>query len=235
MDVDSVLATAPVKDNSGNCLKREDARRSKPFGFTLIEFAVVLAIISLMITLTAKGNELLLNSTVKLLSFDFNNIQLAINNYRDKFHTLPGDDRNASAHLPSVGVTVNNGNGNSIINGNWNAVSGESYYLWQHIRLAGLMQGTTDTNANDYIPRNTLGGALGVSDTASPPIPGLKGEYIICSDHIAGRLVKQLDHSMDDGNTASGMMMASNPTYGGTAINTGDISDSARYLVCMGV
>jgi prepilin-type N-terminal cleavage/methylation domain-containing protein len=210
-------------------------RCNKQSGFTLIEFAIVIAIISLMITLTAKGNELLVNSTVKILSFDFNNIQLAINGYRDKFRALPGDDRKATAHLPVTGVAVNNGNGNSVINASWNAVSGESYFLWQHIRLAGLMQGTTDTNANDYIPRNTTGGALGVSGAAFSPIPGLKGEYIICSDHIAGRLVKQLDLSMDDGNTASGMMMVSNPTYGGAAINTADINEGARYLVCMGV
>jgi len=209
-------------------------RRSEQSGFTLIEFAIVMLIISLMITLTAKGNELLNNTTVKMLTFDFHNIQLAINGYRDEFHALPGDDRRASAHLPDTGAPVTNGNGNSIIGGNWNSTSGESFNLWQHVRLAGLMQGSTDTNSNGYIPRNASGGALGVSGIATSPIPGLKGEYVICSDHIPGRLVKQLDLAMDDGDTASGSMRVSASTTGGAAVHTNDIIDGDSYLVCLG-
>ena len=209
-------------------------RRSEQSGFTLIEFAIVMLIISLMITLTAKGNELLNNTTVKMLAFDFHNIQLAINSYQDEFHALPGDDRKASAHLPDSGVSINNGNGDSIIGGSWNSTAGESFDLWQHVRLAGLMQGSTDEGSHNYIPHNASGGALGVSSSSASPIPGLKGEYVICSDHIPGRLVKQLDLAMDDGDTAFGSMRVSASTTGGAAVHTNDIIDGGSYLVCLG-
>lgn len=199
----------------------------------MLEVAIVMAIIGLMTGLIIKGQEFVLNSRVKSLADDFRSIQTALYGYQDKFRALPGDDRNASVHLPAAGTPVLNGNGNEIINGHWNSRSGESFNLWQHVRLAGFIQGTADISLDAYVPLNTSGGNVGVAESIATPIVGLKGSFIICSDNITGKLVKQLDLTMDDGDTALGAMMAANATVGGYRIATHNIDEKGYYLACL--
>lgn len=214
------------------------------FGFTLIEIAIVLVIIGLLLGGVLKGQELINSAKVKNLAGDFRNIPLFIYGYQDKFRALPGDDANVSNHVnggtnctPAAANLCATGNG--IIDGPWNAsaAASESFVFWQHVRLAGLAPGTTDTSAADYLPRNAVGGAMGVTNMTNTAIAGLKGSYIICSDSISGKFAKQLDITLDDGNTATGSMMitAVGTAIGGAAIPTGNIVDDMPYLVCMGV
>lgn len=65
----------------------------------------------------------------------------------------------------------------------------------------------------------------------------IRGTYLICSDNIAGKFAKQLDITLDDGNTAGGMMMAvpTGSALSTSATATASIDESALYLVCMGV
>jgi len=116
-----------------------------------------------------------------------------------------------------------------------NTVASESYVFWQHIRLAGLADGSTDTSSGDYIPRNAFGGQIGI--TSASPIIGLKGTYIFCSDAIPGKLAKQIDVELDDGNTATGYMQAveAGTTTPSNPVQTANIVDNNRYLVCMSV
>lgn len=203
-------------------------------GFTLIEIAIVLVIIGLLLGGVLKGQALIDSAKVKNLAEDFRNVPVFIFTYQDKYKALPGDDVNAAAHLSgATAATTPAGTlGNGAINGNWNSgtATDESYLLWQHIRLAGLTQGATNTAATNYLPKNTLGGALGVSSTT--PITDLKGAHFVCSDAISGAFAKQLDVSLDDGNTATGGMMTAALGTGGAAIAAP--VDATTYLVCMG-
>jgi hypothetical protein len=83
-----------------------------------------------------------------------------------------------------------------------------------------------------------VGGTIGVTNSlaANSPITGIKGTYVVCSDGISGKFAKQLDTTMDDGNTATGSLMvtASGTASGGTAVATTAIVDDQTYLVCMG-
>ena len=215
-------------------------------GFTLIEIAIVLVIIGLLLGGVLKGQELINSAKVKNLATDFRNIPVYIYGYQDKFKALPGDDKAATTH---VGAT-NNGNGNGVIDGNWNdpntGTTSEAVNFWQDVRLAGLAAGPTVITDAAYIPTNAVGGIIGIqSGTASvtaTPINAtagatpIRGSYIICSSGILGKFVKQLDTTMDDGNPATGSMMAGVATAVGapmTAATT--IDDAATYTVCMGV
>lgn len=204
----------------------------KQQGFTLIEIAIVLVIIGLLLGGVLKGQELINSAKVKNLATDFRNVPVFIYGYQDKFKALPGDDLTATTH---VGSTATNGNGNGIIDGNYNATTGESFNFWQQVRLAGLAPGPTDTAALDYIPKNAVGGIIGITNAAASPITGLKGSYIICSNGISGKFAKQLDITLDDGATDTGSMMVSTVTTGGAPKATGTIVDDTTYLVCMGV
>ena len=208
--------------------------QKKQKGFTLIEIAIVLVIIGLLLGGILKGQELINSAKVKNLATDFRNIPVFIYGYQDKFRALPGDDIAATTH---AGATATNGDGDGIIEGNYNATTtaSESFNFWQDVRLAGLAAGPTVTTAADYIPRNAVGGKIGITNAAATPITGLTGSYIICSDAIPGKFAKQLDITLDDGQTNTGSMMVSTAGTGGAPIAAATIVDDTNYLVCMGV
>ncbi|NBO10621.1 MAG: prepilin-type cleavage/methylation domain-containing protein, partial [Methylophilaceae bacterium] len=151
---------------------------------------------------------------------------IQIYSYQDKFRALPGDDKAATA----------DGNGNGLIEGAWNAASGEAFNFWQHIRKAGLATGSTNTGDVNYTPKNTEGGRIGVQSNPNNTIANMSGSYAVCSDGVLGKFAKQLDTSLDDGDTATGNLMAASLVSGTaatTAVATSSISDSTKYTVCM--
>jgi len=137
-------------------------------GYTLIEIAMVLAIIGLLLGGIVKGQELINNTKVKNLAADFTNIPISIYGYQDKFHSYPGDDAAATIHLTApTGIIIQPGNGNGTINGNWNDTitqNSESFNFWQQLRLGGFYQGPIDTTDPRYIPTNAVGGKIGVTN-----------------------------------------------------------------------
>jgi prepilin-type N-terminal cleavage/methylation domain-containing protein len=202
-------------------------------GFTLIEIAIVLVIIGLLLGGVLKGQELINSAKVKNLASDFKNVPVFIYGYQDKFKALPGDDARAISHV----AATTNGNGDGLINGGWPAAT-ESLNFWQHVRLAGLAPGPTNTADPDYIPQNAVGGNIGVTRAADSPINNLRGTYIVCSGSIAGKFAKQLDTTLDDSNTETGsMQVAANTATTAAKANataTAAIVDDDTYLVCMG-
>lgn len=220
-------------------------------GFTLIEIAIVLVIIGLLLGGVLKGQELINSAKVKNLAGDFKNIPVFIYGYQDKFKALPGDDAKATTNLPSPAATCTPPSatcalGNGVIDGQWSDATNasESYMFWQHVRLAGLAPGATDPAVPaTYVPQNATGGKVGIQSgsTTAPPMKDknlapIRGSYIICSDAILGKFVKQLDTTMDDGVTDTGSMLAMKTyTFGGTADAPGTIDDAASYTVCMGI
>jgi prepilin-type N-terminal cleavage/methylation domain-containing protein len=217
--------------------------KSQQSGFTLVEIAIVLVIIGLLLGGILKGQELINSAKVKNLANDFRVIPTYIYAYQDKFKALPGDDPQATTHLTcGTGTSVcTNGNGNGVIDGNWDATTGESFQFWQQVRYANLAAGATATDDPTYIPQNAVGGKLGItSATTGQTVAGITGTYIVCSSSILGKFAKQLDIQMDDGNTATGSMRTVGDGTGalvdtaGTAVATGGVDDSKSYQVCMG-
>lgn len=213
-------------------------------GFTLVEIAIVLVIIGLLLGGVLKGQELINSAKVKNFATDFRNIPLFIYGYQDKFKALPGDDAKVNDHLggaaTSAGVTllVPSGSavGNGRIEGSYNstAAGDETVAFWQHVRLANLASGATAFNdpATD-MPTNADGGRIGVQSTI--PITGMTGSYFVCSEAIQGKFAKQIDITLDDGNTAGGSVRVAAGPYGGTALTavaTTAIVDGQTYIVC---
>ncbi len=213
-------------------------------GFTLVEIAIVLVIIGLLLGGVLKGQELINSAKVKNFINDFKTVPLFIYGYQDKFKALPGDDANVTPHLGSAATTANvtllavtsTTRGNGRIEGNYNSSTGtdETVAFWQQVRLANLASGGTafTTPAND-MPTNADGGRLGIQSTA--PIKTMSGSYFICSDGIQGKLAKQIDITMDDGNTEVGSVRVAAGPYAGTeltAVATTAIVDGNTYIVC---
>lgn len=231
--------------------------KRKQSGFTLIEIAIVLVIIGLLLGGVLKGQELINSAKVKNLAGDFKNIPVFIYGYQDKFKSLPGDDAAVVAHLGATATLATTpgapaARGNGVIEGQWNyqAATDESALFWQHVRLAGLAPGETTVNiaaGNTYVPKNAAGGNIGVQSgsTTAPPMRDasgtpIRGSYVICSDGILGKFVKQLDTTMDDGNYGTGSVLAMKTyAFGGNADNQTTnlpvFDEAATYTVCMGI
>jgi prepilin-type N-terminal cleavage/methylation domain-containing protein len=229
-------------------------------GFTLIEIAIVLVIIGLLLGGVLKGQELINSAKVKNLATDFKNIPIYIYGYQDKYKALPGDqnqadlDANFGAAIASVCTPDTTASHcvthDGVIEGGWDAtdVADESYVFWQHVRLAGFSAGSTTLADASYRPTNAVNGFIGVTNAAQspvkvdaaavPPLAGIKGTYIVCSNAIPGKFAKQLDVTLDDGNTQTGsVQVVPAGTPSGTpvdAVATTAIVDDTTYLVCMG-
>lgn len=210
-------------------------------GFTLIELAIVLVIIGLLLGGVLKGQELINSAKAKNIAADLKNVQIFIYGYQDKFRAIPGDDANVATHVnggtlaTTPAATLNNAQ----INGAWDSVTptDESFLFWQHVRLAGFATGPTATNDAAYLPRNAESGRLGVQSlnngfvTIVDPIP-MTGLYVVCTENITGRLVKQIDTNLDDGNTATGSLRAVLPPAT-ASVATAAIVDGTAYTICM--
>lgn len=210
-------------------------------GFTLIEIAIVLVIIGLLLGGVLKGQELINSAKVKNLAGDFKNIPVYIYGFQDKYKALPGDDSSAQTHLAASGVAIVNGDGNGVINGpwfdaTWPGSPTESFQFWQQVRLAGFGPGSTTVSDSDYLPKNAVSGKIGVTNAAQSPISNLKGTYIVCSDSIPGKFVKQLDTTLDNGDTSTGsvQVVAAGQTTAGAALSNASVTDDTPFLVCMG-
>jgi prepilin-type N-terminal cleavage/methylation domain-containing protein len=216
--------------------------RNRLTGFTLIEIAIVLVIIGLLLAAVLQGQEMINSAKVKNLATDFRQIPVYIYSYLDRFRELPGDDPRVVANVTGTLATSPAGvQGNSVINGLWNSSTStdESFLFWQHVRLAGLAAGPTDIANPSYIPRNADNGIMGIQSnvgfvTITAPT-AMTGTYIICSEGILGKFVKQLDVTLDDGETSTGSVRAVLQSAPGTAVLSTAIADANSYIVCMGI
>ena len=209
----------------------------KQAGFTLIELAIVLVIIGLLLGGVLKGQELINSAKVKNMARDFQNIQVYMYGYQDRFKVLPGDDHNAAAHVG--GTNPANGTQNGVIQGAWNTLvdGDETCAVWEHIRRANLAPGSTAISCaanNTYQPRNADGGIIGIQSvsTGVPELTGLTGAYVVCSAGILGRYASQLDTTLDDGVGNTGVVRVA---VAGAAASTGVAApvEGTTYMVCM--
>lgn len=224
-------------------------------GFTLVEIAIVLVIVGLLLGGVLKGQELIASAKVKNLIADFNGISVMVYGYQDKYRGFPGDqnvnqlkanfgttDGSPTGTAKASEATPTTGLNNGRLDGKWDAKGGtaETEVFWQHVRLANLASGPTEMSNASYYPTNADGGRIGIesglTDTGlpAPPIAGMTGAFFICSANIQGRYAKQMDTTMDDGNSATGSVRVIKTTdsHGASAVATPSIEDGALYIVC---
>lgn len=113
-------------------------------GFSLVELSIVLVILGLLVGGILAGQSLIRAAELKGVLRDVRKYSTAVAAFQDKYRGLPGDLVNATSFWTSGTV---NGNADSYINGPQNDLTGdylskyEGPLAWQHLALAGLVEG----------------------------------------------------------------------------------------------
>ena len=219
------------RNHSGVGMKKQQQ------GFTLIELAIVLVIIGLLLGGVLKGQDLIASAKAKNMIADFKNAQIFIYAYQDRYRALPGDDAGVVTHVSGATLATTGGTvGNGRIEGQWDSatVTDESALFWQHVRLAGLASGSTATGNADYFPKNSEAGRIGVQSAGAgfDEIAGMTGTYVACSANIPGKIAKQIDISLDDGETSTGSVRARDANNA-SGVTAASVVEGSPYTVCM--
>ena len=207
----------------------------KQQGFTLVEIAIVIAIIGLLIGGVLKGQEMITNTKLKRIESDNANIMMAIFSYQDRYRQLPGDDSDASNRFSLYTDGINdpapaniNGNADGRIDGNWLvSPNAESANIWKHLRAANLINGGGD---DDSQPINAFGGKIGLRDGSL-----LINGHTLIFGSIDGPVAKILEDRIDDKIPSSGRIQSDLTAAlmdGSSASSAGaSYQDSERYFV----
>ncbi len=117
-------------------------------GFTLVELSIVLVILGLLVGGVLAGQSLIRAAELRAITTEKTNYVIALNAFKEKYFALPGDMANAFAFWgagcgtdtadPAVGC---NGDGSGRI---VNSGAGEHLKVWEHLSLAGLIEGNFD-------------------------------------------------------------------------------------------
>lgn len=112
----------------------------KSYGFSLVELAIVIVIISIIVAGVLAGQAVVNSAQLRKLYSDFVDKEIAVNAFYSKFDYLPGDFPSAyslwGTSCNAVQATCD-GDGDGLVEDN----NGEWLAGWRHLSLAGLVKG----------------------------------------------------------------------------------------------
>ena len=217
---------------------------SRKSAFSLVELSIVLVILGLLTGGILGGQSLIRAAELRSVSTQYNQWMTATQTFRDKYLALPGDMINATAFWGdqatgtaacSDGAVADgtpgtcNGNGDGTWGGGAGATA-ESLRAWQHLSLAGLVEGNyqgyltggTSMPVGTVVPRAKIGNNAGweflVRTTAGNVIYGYEGDILLLGSEsvMPGNLwnpvlrpeeVWNIDTKIDDGRPGLGIML----------------------------
>jgi type II secretory pathway pseudopilin PulG len=206
-------------------LERDMKKLRTQFGFSMLELAVAIAVAGLLIGGVIAGRQLMDSGKATSVVSDTEEVQRAVAQFVKTYNAMPGDMQNASTRLGSFpgGIPATfNGNGNGEIDNN-----DERQAVWQHLALAGLIKGQYDptaTTPGTGLKTSKFGRDVGMQ------VQLVGNQVMIEHSRFEGGTgghgfltpeeARRLDQKYDDGNPATGRMMALNGT-GGTCLSGG--------------
>jgi prepilin-type N-terminal cleavage/methylation domain-containing protein len=217
--------------------------------FSLIELSIVLVILGLLTGGILAGQSLIRAAELRSISADYTRYSTATYSFRDKYFGIPGDLTNAvrfwgvrpgattgnesSCHtLIFIYTGTCNGDGNgALVNTVNEAVCPERFLFWQHLALAGLIEGkysgaTTNTSTcamlgGQNVPNAKLNTTWSVSwglpvnggsdpeffERTPPTANFMRIGYVLTAAEVWN-----IDQKMDDGKPALGKVFINKRT-----------------------
>lgn len=187
--------------------------KNKEKGFTLIEIAIVLTIITLLVGGILKGQELITNTKIKNISKDMLSIQTAFNAYTDRMGKPPVPKEESIIQI----------------------FPHPDLLFWENLRKEGFIK------KSDYIgggglftgPQHSFEGQFIFFGTMNPLIPNDDNHYL-CAYTIPVKYSRGIDLTLDDGSPSTGRIKALQaPSFSG-ANNYDDFpSQETELFLCM--
>lgn len=202
-------------------------------GFSLVELSIVLVILGLLTGGILAGQSLIRAAELRSVSTDVSRYMAAVHSFRDKYFALPGDMTNAKSFWTSctdVAGNTCNGNGDGII------LSMEEHRAWQHLALAGLVEGNyngLDNGTPRFLPGTNLprsrinNGSYRLARTGGYGRTGNAFNFSnpTSNSNYWGYVVSvedawNIDNKMDDGKADGGNVFTFNGSDGTTHVTT---------------
>lgn len=203
-------------------------------GFTLVELAIVLVVIGLIL-----GAVFMLRDSVITNAKTTDTLTLAkeltaaINEFKGRYHYLPGDMPMAGQYIPNVSATCNIAVTTANIGNGRIDTATEIGCVAEHLVRAGLIKGDLRTGQPNYglytrnnvlVTPDVLVLALSQSkNTTNPQIAPVQN--VIEISNLPCEIATVLDQKLDDGNFATGKVTASVSTC-----TVGGANDPVPYL-----
>ncbi len=217
---------------------RSGPLRCNQRGFTLVEIAIVLAIVGLVLGGVFQGQALVDSARVRAMSTEISGIQTAMLSFQDRYRAIAGDFSKASLQIDSAAVA---GNGNGRID-----ASAERAGVWQQLSLAGFISGSYDGvqgatgTASDVncspttCPQNPFSGFYKISYGSQAADSGDAANEIFTGDQVPVHILSQLDARLDDGVANTGKFRV-HQGYVSACTVSGDWNVSSDAVNCAAV
>ena len=224
--------------------------------FSLVELSIVLVILGLLAGGVLSGQSLIRAAELRSVSTEYERYTSAVLTFKEKYFALPGDIPNATAfwgkdntHCSGDSGTTKipgtcNGNGDGIM-GTTNAAdtNAEVFRSWQHLTLAGLIEGSYTGQSGPTSPSEFGVPGVNVPKSRFPNTgwtfwwggnyPGDDHSYAFDYGNMlrfgTGPVLTpselwNIDKKMDDGKPATGKIMAG---YWKTCTTSTSVTDYA--------
>jgi prepilin-type N-terminal cleavage/methylation domain-containing protein len=172
-------------------------------GFTLIELAVVIAIIAVIVGGVMTTSTLTRSAALQNVAREFSDLQQATNRYQELYGSLPGDTPNASMLFGCGGC---DGNGNGKLD-----VDEEGLFL-EHLSRAKLLKAelrAANQGGGKQLPLSDAGRGRVIAIEARVPdriVAVLKDETGTRAA-LSPEEARRIDRHIDDGTASNGRMM----------------------------
>lgn len=218
-------------------------------GFSLVELSIVLVILGLLVGGILAGKSLIRASQLRSIGTESERYTTALNAFRGKYFALPGDIANAYSFW-GTGCGTNTTAVNTGCNGNgsgWvNYQGAENVKAWEHLSLAGLVEGSFDGTGPTASPTTVYvtttdtmlskfpEGAWDLTDHVNnaDSLPNAEGTILLLAfgkpvgdNEVLGQLANftvseawNVDTKLDDGRSSSGRIRGDS---GDTCIDSG--------------
>jgi prepilin-type N-terminal cleavage/methylation domain-containing protein len=157
-----------IRKFSNSRIKHKSSTNHFKDAFSLVELSIVLVILGLLTGGILTGQSLIKAAELRSITTELTNYNVAVNTFKDKYDAIPGDMNNATLFWGKLSAHCNTEAGTALTNGTCNG-DGNGFYLsgaaaagqeserhmfWQHLALAGLIEGTytglAGSGANDH-------------------------------------------------------------------------------------